>query len=195
MNITKKAITDDIAFISSTLKQQDVAIPPFLSCAMPGLAVMLCMLIMPLWNLFSNLAYFHKYGLDLMARLDDLIPLLMFFIFGFFIFIGITSMRSKYLSLPVEIREQSLIVNLIRRKTMYYSGVWLGLNILTSIAVKFLTLSLMLSYTTQFASLLILWFIALADLGRYDLAVFSAVIKAWRDGDKLDPEQLERLDI
>ena len=115
MNITKKAITDDIAFISSTLKQQDVAIPPFLSCAMPGLAVMLCMLIMPLWNLFSNLAYFHKYGLDLMARLDDLIPLLMFFIFGFFIFIGITSMRSKYLSLPIEIREQSLIVNLIRR--------------------------------------------------------------------------------
>ena len=195
MKITKKAITDDIAFISSTLKQQDVAIPPFLSCAMPGLAVMLCMLIMPLWNLFSNLAYFHKYGLDLMARLDDLIPLLMFFIFGFFIFIGITSMRSKYLSLPVEIREQSLIVNLIRRKTMYYAGVWLGLNILTSIAVKFLTLSLMLSYTTQFASLLILWFIALADLGRYDLAVFSAVIKAWRDGDKLDPEQLERLDI
>ena len=195
MNITKKAITDDIAFISSTLKQQDVAIPPFLSCAMPGLAVMLCMLIMPLWNLFSNLAYFHKYGLDLMARLDDLIPLLMFFIFGFFIFIGITSMRSKYLSLPVEIREQSLIVNLIRRKTMYYAGVWLGLNILTSIAVKLLTLSLMLSYTTQFASLLILWFIALADLGRYDLAVFSAVIKAWRDGDKLDPEQLERLDI
>ncbi|TNH79158.1 conjugal transfer entry exclusion protein TraS [Aeromonas sobria] len=195
MNITKKAITDDIAFISSTLKQQDVAIPPFLSCAMPGLAVMLCMLIMPLWNLFSNLAYFHKYGLDLMARLDDLIPLLMFFIFGFFIFIGITSMRSKYLSLPVEIREQSLIVNLIRRKTMYYAGVWLGLNILTSIAVKLLTLSLMLSYTTQFASLLILWFIALADLGRYDLAVFSAVIKAWRDGDKLDPEQLKRLDI
>ena len=195
MNITKKAITDDIAFISSTLKQQDVAIPPFLSCAMPGLAVMLCMLIMPLWNLFSNLAYFQKYGLDLMARLDDLIPLLMFFIFGFFIFIGITSMRSKYLSLPVEIREQSLIVNLIRRKTMYYAGVWLGLNILTSIAVKLLTLSLMLSYTTQFASLLILWFIALADLGRYDLAVFSAVIKAWRDGDKLDPEQLERLDI
>ena len=195
MNITKKAITDDIAFISSTLKQQDVAIPPFLSCAMPGLAVMLCMLIMPLWNLFSNLAYFHKYGLDLMARLDDLIPLLMFFIFGFFIFIGITSMRSKYLSLPVEIREQSLIVNLIRRKTMYYAGVWLGLNILTSIAVKLLTLSLMLSYTTQFSSLLILWFIALADLGRYDLAVFSAVIKAWRDGDKLDPEQLERLDI
>lgn len=195
MNITKKEITDDIAFISSTLKQQDVAIPPFLSCAMPGLAVMLCMLIMPLWNLFSNLAYFHKYGLDLMARLDDLIPLLMFFIFGFFIFIGITSMRSKYLSLPVEIREQSLIVNLIRRKTMYYAGVWLGLNILTSIAVKLLTLSLMLSYTTQFASLLILWFIALADLGRYDLAVFSAVIKAWRDGDKLDPEQLKRLDI
>ena len=195
MNITKKAITDDIAFISSTLKQQDVAIPPFLSCAMPGLAVMLCMLIMPLWNLFSNLAYFHKYGLDLMARLDDLIPLLMFFIFGFFIFIGITSMRSKYLSLPIEIREQSLIVNLIRRKTIYYAGVWLGLNILTSIAVKLLTLSLMLSYTTQFASLLILWFIALADLGRYDLAVFSAVIKAWRDGDKLDPEQLKRLDI
>ncbi len=195
MNITKKAITDDIAFISSTLKQQDVAIPPFLSCAMPGLAVMLCMLIMPLWNLFSNLAYFQKYDLDLMARLDDLIPLLMFFIFGFFIFIGITSMRSKYLSLPIEIREQSLIVNLIRRKTMYYAGVWLGLNILTSIAVKLLTLSLMLSYTTQFASLLILWFIALADLGRYDLAVFSAVIKAWRDGDKLDPEQLERLDI
>ena len=130
-----------------------------------------------------------------MARLDGLIPLLMFFIFGFFIFIGITSMRSKYLSLPVEIREQSLIVNLIRRKTMYYAGVWLGLNILTSIAVKLLTLSLMLSYTTQFASLLILWFIALADLGRYDLAVFSAVIKAWRDGDKLDPEQLKRLDI
>ena len=195
MNITKKAITDDIAFISSTLKQQDVSIPPFLSCAMPGLAVMLCMLIMPLWNLFSNLAYFQKYDLDLMARLDDLIPLLIFFIFGFFIFIGITSMRSKYLSLPVEIREQSLIVNLIRRKTMYYSGVWLGLNILTSIAVKFLTLSLMLSYTTQFASLLILWFIALADLGRYDLAVFSAVIKAWRDGDKLDPEQLRELDI
>ena len=40
MMITKKAINDDIAFIVATLKNKEVAIPSFLSCAAPGIAVL-----------------------------------------------------------------------------------------------------------------------------------------------------------
>ncbi len=45
MMITKKAINDDIAFIVATLKHKEVTIPSFFSCAAPGLAVMLGMIL------------------------------------------------------------------------------------------------------------------------------------------------------
>ena len=189
MNITKKDITDDIAFIARTLKKQEVGIPSFLSCASPGLAVLLGM---PLWQFVVayNLSTFKP-----IVRFDALPSIGFSFFLGFMMFITLTSMRGKYLSLPAEIRAQSLIVNLLRRKTMCYVGVWLGVNILAGVTVKLLTLSPALSSGMHLVSFVFILFIALADLGRYDLAVFSAVIKAWRDGDKLDPEQLKRLDI
>ena len=78
---------------------------------------------------------------------------------------------------------------------MFYAGLWVFLNLAAGLLVKHLEIDAIFSYVAQFASTLILWFIVLLDLGRYDLAVFSSVIKAWRDGDNLDPEQLKGLDI
>jgi hypothetical protein len=183
--MTKKAIQDDIAFIIDTLKHKEVTIPSFLSCAVPGLAVIFGM---PLWQ------FFIAYDMSTFKPTNqmDSLPSIGFSLFlGFLLFIVITGMRSKYLSLPTEIRDSSLIVNIINRKVKLYTAAWIGINILTGITIKLLALSAALSYGMQFASLVILWFIALVDLSRYDLAVFSSVIKAWREGDKLDPDLLK----
>ena len=189
MNITKKAITDDIAFITQTLKKSDVEIPSFLSCATPDIVLMLGM---TLWQFFIAFPVAHD---DKMLRLFSKASVGFSFVLGFFIFLMLTSSRGKYLSLPIEIRDQSLIIRLIKHKTMFYAGLWVFLNLAAGLSIKLFDISAIFSYVTQFASALFLWFIALADLGRYDLAVFGSVIKAWRDGDKLDPEQLKRLDI
>ena len=38
----------------------------------------------------------------------------------------------------------------------------------------------------QLVSLVFLWFIAIVDLGRYDLALLSSAIKQWREGGDVD---------
>ena len=189
MMITKKAINDDIAFIVATLKNKEVAIPSFLSCTAPGIAVLVGM---PLWQFC--IAY-DMSTFKLTNRMGSLLSIGFSLFLGFLLFIVITSMRSKYLSLPAEIRNRSLIVRLIKHKALFYAGLWVSLNLAAGLLVKHLEIDAIFSYVAQFASTLILWFIVLLDLGRYDLAVFSSVIKAWRDGDKLDPEQLKGLDI
>lgn len=183
MIVTKKAMKDDITFIVNALKHQDVAIPSFLSCATPGAVVMLAMIFMPLCNLFygrSALAF------DIMARLDQAISLIMFFGLGFFIFILVTSARGKYLSLPMDVRENSLIVQLLKRKAIFYYILWLGVNIPAVVVSVFFSTSDMISWGVHLVSMLIIWFIVIVDIGRYDLALLSSAIQKWREGGDLD---------
>ncbi|HHQ4545273.1 TPA: conjugal transfer entry exclusion protein TraS [Aeromonas veronii] len=189
MMITKKAINDDIAFIIDTLKNREVMIPSFLSCASPGLAVMFGL---PLWQCF--VAYPIP-PFDKMTKLFAQASICFSFFLGFFIFLMLTSMRGKFLSLPLEVRQQSLLVKLTKRKSSIYVGLWFCVNILAGILIKLLDIDALLSSGMQLVSLVFIWFIAAVDMGRYDLTVFSSVTKAWRDGDKLDPEQLKELDI
>ncbi|ORJ11072.1 hypothetical protein A7D02_17670 (plasmid) [Aeromonas salmonicida] len=189
MMITKKAINDDIAFIVATLKHKEVTIPSFFSCAAPGLSVMLGMI---LWQGF--VAYPLTYH-DKMSKLFAQGSIGFSFFLGFIIFFVLTNMQGKYLALPSDIREQSLVVKLVKRKSMIYAGIWIAVNVFAGVLIKILAFPVMISCGMQLVSLVFIFLISTVDLGRYDLAVFSSVIKAWRDGDKLDPEQLERLDI
>ena len=189
MMITKKAINDDIAFIVATLKHKEVTIPSFFSCAGPGIIVLLGIVI---WQIYVAFPILHH---NSMARTDAYGSVGGTLFLGFMIFITLTSMRGKYLSMPVEIRKNSLIVRLTKHKAMFYVGLWVVINIVGGVCIKMSALSPVISCAVQLVALVFIWFIALVDLGRYDLAVFSSVIKAWRDGDKLDPEQLKWLDI
>ena len=183
MLITKKSISDDVTFIVNSLQKQDVTIPSFLACATPGIAVMLSMICMPLWDLLSGHSIL---AFNPMAKLDQLISIIMFFGLGFFIFILVTSARGKYLSLPMDVRKHSLIVQLVKRKVIFYSGLWLVINA-SAIAVNIrIEISDMFVWGIHFVSMIIIWFIAIVDLGRYDLALLSSAIKQWREGGDVD---------
>lgn len=180
MNITKNDITDDVNFIVKTLKKNEVVIPSFLSCAAPGLALMLGMAA---WQFFIAFSITPQ---GKMERLFSLASIGLSIVLGFIIFIAITQVRSKYLSMPKEILENSLIVTLMRRKAFFYLCGWIAFNFAIGIAIKVSSSAAIISYGVQFSSILIIWFIASADLSRYDISLLSAVIKAWREGKDLD---------
>ena len=97
-------------------------------------------------------------------------------------------MRSKYFSLPETVRQKSLIIRLFKRKTLFYSTSWIVLNLSLGLLVKnfnFDAEPTVLGF--MLGSLILCWFIALLDLGRYDVALLSSAIQTWREGGSLDP--------
>ena len=180
MIISKKTIKDDVNFIIKSIEREDVAIPTFLSCAMPGLFFMLGI---TLWQFF--VAY-PVSSFEKMTRLAAPASVAFSFVLGSIVFLAMTSLRGKYLSLPLEVREKSVIIKLITHKSLFYSFAWISINILTGLLVKKYDISVMLSYGTQLVSLVAIYLIAIVDLGRYDLALLSSAIKQWREGGDVD---------
>jgi len=179
MNITNKDITNDVSFIVNSLKGKDVTIPSFLTCAAPGVAFMLGI---SAWQFF--VAY-PGVGMRKMDRILSHGSIGLSIVLGFFVFITITQLISKYLSMPSDVRERSIILSLIKSKSMFYFGLWLVLNVAVGIAVKMLSISPLVSYGVQLVSIVIIWFVALADFSRYEISMLSAAIKAWREGGDL----------
>ena len=180
MNISKKDIDNDTSFILNTMKKEDVIIPSFLSCATPGL---LFMAGLTLWQLFVAYPIIH---FDKMTKLFAPASAAFSFIVGFFLFIILTNIRGKYLSLPVEVREESLIVKLITKRAFVYSCLWVATNLISGIIVKQYEMAAMVSSVIQLLSLLVIYFVAIVDLGRYDLAILSSAITKWREGGDAD---------
>jgi len=57
---------------------------------------------------------------------------------------------------------------------------------LAGIIVKQYEMAAMVSSVIQLLSLLVIYFVAIVDLGRYDLAILSSAITKWREGGEVD---------
>lgn len=173
MRITNKDISKDVNFIISEIKSTEVEIPSFFSCAMPGIALFSAL---PLWHLFILSNYTIKVDHTFVLFLSSFI--------GFLSALGIYQIRSKYLSLPKKVRKQSVIIKIIKIKTLFYGACWIISN------MTFGVLSIIFLWSPPdfnlpvflLASMILTWVVALADLGRYDLSLLSAAIQSWREG-------------
>ena len=92
------------------------------------------MLGMILWQGF--VAYPLTYH-DKMSKLFAQGSIGFSFFLGFIIFFVLTNMQGKYLALPSDIREQSLVVKLVKRKSMIYTGIWIAVNVFAGVLIKF----------------------------------------------------------
>ncbi|WP_368170976.1 conjugal transfer entry exclusion protein TraS [Aeromonas sp. R9-2] len=180
MNISRKTIENDTALILETIKKEDADIPSFLSCATPGLVFMSGL---TLWQLFIAYPFLDE---GKMTRIFSLGSIGFSFFLGFLVFLSLTNLRGKYLSLPQKVKDESIIVGLITKKSAFYACTWLSINVLTGLIIKAFAIEAIFSYVVQFLSLLVIYFIAIVDLGRYDLALLSSAIKQWREGGDVD---------
>ncbi len=180
MNISRKTIENDTSFILETMRKEGAGIPSFLSCATPGLVFMSGL---TLWQFFIAYPFLNE---GKMTRIFSLGSIGFSFFLGFVVFLVLTNLRSKYLSLPQKVRNESIIAGLITKKSVFYACAWLSINVLAGLIIKIYSIEAIFSYAVQFLSLLAIYFIAIVDLGRYDLALLSSAIKQWREGGDVD---------
>ena len=176
MNLTRQNIAADIEFISGELKNKEFVIPSFFSCAAPGLLVMIAVLA---WQCF--LAY-PVAGTGKMDRIFSYGSVGASFFIGFLLFVSITKLRSKYLSMPTGITSNSHLFKLMKEKAISYMVAWLLLNFAFGVIVKACSLNIMLSSGAQLVSFVIMLFVINLDLGRYDLSLLNAAISSWQKG-------------
>lgn len=180
MNISRKTIENDTSFILEAMKEEGAGIPSFLSCATPGLVFMSGL---TLWQFFIAYPFLNE---GKMTRIFSLGSIGFSFFLGFIVFLVLTNLRGKYLSLPQKVRDESIIAGLITKKSVFYACTWLSINVLAGLIIKLYSIEAIFSYAVQFLSLLAIYFIAIVDLGRYDLALLSSAIKQWREGGDVD---------
>lgn len=172
MRITNKDIANDVEFVIRELKNTEVEIPSFWQCAAPGVLFFVALILWSTFIWWISPTGFSK---------DS--PLLYMSIFlGFLIFLTTTQLRGKYLSLPPTVQRNSIILKLLKNKACFYCLLWIAVNIVHGLYFGWYQGDLFSVCSVQLSSLIIIWFIAIADLGRYDLSLLSAAIEAWRSG-------------
>lgn len=179
MKITQKMIQDDIRQTLDFLKNKEIEIPSSWMCMKLGLTFFLGMVI---WQIYVASSY-----LVIQGKINEMyaygsIGFTSFL--GFIVFITSTSLLGRYYSLPKELRENGLIVNLYRKKLANFMFSWGGVNIVAGIITKTMVINpLFGSSVIQLLSLIVFTFFFTVDIGRYDLALFNSVINAWRNGE------------
>lgn len=173
MKITNKDIIKDVNFIISEIKNTEIVIPSFLACAMPGLLIMIAL---PTWQ------YFVLSGYDIKVNTTGSLAFSIFV--GFLITLSSSQIRGKYLSLPETVKEQSIIIKLLKKRVFLYGVSWVISNITFGVFSRTFLWSTPEFNISMFllCSLIFTWFVTLADLGRYDLSLLSAAIQSWREG-------------
>lgn len=178
MRITNKDIARDVEFVIGEIKTKEVEIPSLFRCMVPGL------LFIPLVLTWHILLLFI-YDVETKEPLTPLIAALAACVFILFIS---SQLRSKYFSLPETVRQNSVIIRLVKRTTFLYSGIWIVFNMCIDLMYRELKMEAVPD--TQLIllfSLVIFWMFALLDLGRYDVALLSSAIQTWREGGDLEP--------
>ncbi|MGL5127924.1 MAG: conjugal transfer entry exclusion protein TraS [Aeromonas popoffii] len=176
MKITNKVIRNDVSFIINELKKNELEIPSFLLCAAPGVVILAGMMI------FQLLILSPFQG----RLINNAFPISFSLLLGFITFCIVTQAQGKYLSLPKSVRKDSVLIKFVSRKIFLYGSLWIISNLIFGACTMTIGFDEALYNVFQLVSLVFLWFIAIVDLGRYDLALLSSAIKQWREGGDVD---------
>ncbi|WP_339361271.1 hypothetical protein [Candidatus Regiella insecticola] len=120
-------IQDDVRKTAEILKNREIEIPSSWQCMRGGLAIMLSMM---LWQAFIALPYLSNDKTDVYESIGFSTLL------GFFIFLSVSSLTAKYLSLPKEVRVEGIVMALYKSRAKIFATVWLITNISTGIFIK-----------------------------------------------------------
>jgi hypothetical protein len=175
MNITNKDIERDMRFILGEMTSTEVRVPSLLKCILPGIAVMALLFT---WQVYVSLGagIYRGQGTALVLSL----------VIGFIVLLTLTQALTKYHSLPSSVKKNSIVIGFIRSKATFYSCVWILVNITFGLLTRQFDWNALSNSVFQLVSIVIIWFIAIVDLGRYDLALLSSAIKQWREGGDVD---------
>lgn len=182
MKITNKDIERDVSFVLGEIKNAEVEIPSFWRCVWPSLVFAPLFFVWQAYMFFSYKS-FH----------DPSVILGVYFFISFMSILVSTQLRGKYFALPGSVRARSLIIGLLKKKCRFYVLLWLITNVLAGIIMRHLNFNteVIIPYFLC-VSLLVIWFIAIADLSRYDLSLLSAAIQRWREGREIDTPSAAR---
>lgn len=169
MNITNKMIKDDVLMISRVFLNQECEVPPFWKCMRLGLSIFVGLVS---WQtLFALTTENFSGGFSIVMAVG----------LGFIILLSCFGMSAKYYSLPVEIREGSIVIRFVKTKIKYYTSFVLLMYVVFTLALRMTDVFIPIACVMfLFITLFITFFIFLADMGRYDLSLFTAAISAWR---------------
>lgn len=176
MKITNKDIDRDISFVLGEIKKAEVEIPSLWRCIWPSLV------LVPLFWVWQTYMFFSYKSFH-----DPSVILGVSAFISFMYILVSMQLRGKYFSLPASVREHSLIINILKKKGRFYVLLWLLINISLGMTMRYFDFNteVLIPYFLCI-SLLVLWFIAIADLGRYDLSLLHAAIQRWREGGEID---------
>lgn len=174
MKITHSMIRNDFDNIAKVLKSSEGEIPSILSIFAPGLKISLCVII------FQAISFIRPGMEGMPLSMFNLFPLLFSTCIAIFIFFTLSSVLGRFLSLPYEVRENSMVIRFYSARVRMYIYVWLLIGLLAALFTCVLNLEPAFICITQFVSLIVLYFISAIDFGRYDFSIFTAAISAWR---------------
>lgn len=174
--VTHKMISDDINMIVSQLKEIDAKIPSLFNSIRLGLVAAAVIILIQL------LSYTHAFIKGEAVSNTYLFSLLFSCGLGLIVLLATISGVSKFSSIPLEVRQKSVIFKICSKTCKKYLQIWLFINFLSLIIVNSLALDPFVTYGTQFLSMVILFIIYTIDLGRYDFSILHSAISAWRNG-------------
>lgn len=143
-------------------------------------------------HFFQGVSFIRPIMEGMPLNMFALFPLLFSTCLAIFIFLTLSSMTGRFLSLPSGVRENSMVIRFYSARVKMYLYVWLLIGLSAALFTCFLNLDPEVTCITQFVSLIVLYFISTIDLGRYDFSIFTSAISAWRvkepDGKLKKPE-------
>lgn len=166
MMVTHKIIKDEAAQLKELMDEQ-LEIPSFFSCVKPAILMEVWMVLCPLVSFF------------LADQRDSelLIATGMSAFLGFLISVSIVNGRSLYLSLPVQLRESSQVLELLSKKVKSYAMVFLSLVLILSVLAANSALGSMAYIIPLILFTVMMVFIFNMDIGRYRLSAFTAALE------------------
>jgi hypothetical protein len=178
MKITYENIQNDVKFITERLKEKKMEIPSLWKVMRGGVALMLGMVF---WQAIVSIYI----SLDNIQQSEDAYLSIAFTaVMGFIFFISYTSLMAKYLSLPLSVRESSLIFCFFKSKVKLYALSWVVINFIAGVIIVLMELNPFFLSGLGLLSVVLFVFLFSADMGRYNLFLFSSAISEWREQSK-----------
>lgn len=176
MKVTQGLLEQDIKVISKKLMTEEYEIPSMWTVVKPAVFVVF---------LFTLSHFFYSIDLFFTSKkhIDEFALFSVFF--GFFlsllISIAVMSFRANYYSLPKNVRDNSLVFKVFKRKVRVYCFSWVAFNVLTALYLK-MTLSgaAFAMCGVEVLSLVITGFVFNTDISRYQLSTLKTIIDAWK---------------
>ncbi|QLK63907.1 hypothetical protein GE278_24260 (plasmid) [Enterobacteriaceae bacterium Kacie_13] len=169
MNVTNKMIKDDVAMISRVFLNEECEVPPFWKCMRLGLSIFVGLVS---WQTFFALTTDNfSGGFSIVMAVG----------IGFIILLSCFGLSAKYYSLPEKVRQGSIVIQFVKTKIKYYAFFVISMYVIFTLALRMTDIFIPVACIVFFfLTFIITFMIFLADIGRYDLSLFSAAISAWR---------------